>query len=375
MSSPLHSLHEQAGAEFQDYGGIAIVQTFGHPQAEYAALHKSAGLMDMPHRGLVELSGRDRLEFLNNLLTNQTYDKQAKRPLAAGSGIYAFLLNAKGRIVTDLSVLELGERTILELEKRMVQPLIQIIDRYLFSEQVKVADRSQTLCEFVLAGPEARQVLARHATHPLPDLAPLASCVLDIAGRQVVVYRDDICAAEAYGLIVESGAAEELWRCLAGTHLARGAESAVSHVPRPVGWAAFNACRIERGRPLFGIDFDETVLPAETGQLGRAVSFTKGCYLGQEIVARMHSRGQVARRIAAIRMRGEALPVAGSKVYDHEGNEVGVVTSSTISPVLSNTALVLAMLKRPFFEPGTELVLPAEGAMHPGTVVVPPFLP
>jgi folate-binding protein YgfZ len=136
----------------------------------------------------------------------------------------------------------------------------------------------------------------------------------------------------------------------------------------------FNARRIEAGRPLFGIDFDETVLPAETGLLDRAVSFAKGCYLGQEIVARMHARGQLARKIAGFRMSDDALPVAGTGVLDADKNPIGTVTSSTISPVLSNASIGLAMLKRPSFEIGSKIAIPAEGAIRQATVVHIPFL-
>ena len=138
--SPLHILHENAGAQFQPYGDVTIVSTFGEPQAEYAAIRKSAGLMDLPQRGIIELSGKDRLPFLNNLLTNQTWDKQSKFGLPAGKSIYAYLLNAKsGRIITDVNVLELGERTLLELEARLVPAIIESLEKYRFAEQVKFA--------------------------------------------------------------------------------------------------------------------------------------------------------------------------------------------------------------------------------------------
>src|SRR5206468_6008208 len=96
---------------------------------------------------------------------------------------------------------------------------------------------------------------------------------------------------------------------------------------RAAGWAAYNAARIEAGRPLFGIDFDDSVLPAETGQLARAVSFTKGCYLGQEVVARMHARGQVARQLVGIKMDDRALPIAGASIFDASQNAIGGITS------------------------------------------------
>jgi folate-binding protein YgfZ len=143
-----------------------------------------------------------------------------------------------------------------------------------------------------------------------------------------------------------------------------------------MGWAAFNATRIEAGHPLFGIDFDDSVLPGELGPqaLARAVSFTKGCYLGQEIVARMHARGQVARQLIGIRMDGDQLPLAGTKIYDAAGNEIGGITSSTLSPILSNTAICLGYVKRLHLAPGTRLTIPAEGAMAAGAVVPLPFV-
>src|SRR5438045_2025829 len=130
LPNPLHSLHQQAEAEFQPYADVEIVTTFGEPQAEYAALHKSAGMIDLPQRGILELTGKDRLPFLNNLLTNQTWNKETKSGIATGQGIYAFFLNTKGRIVTDLNVLELGDRTFLEMDARLVAPLRATFEKY-----------------------------------------------------------------------------------------------------------------------------------------------------------------------------------------------------------------------------------------------------
>src|SRR3712207_691622 len=102
LPNPLREIHAQAGAEFQPYAELEIVTTFGEPQAEYSAIRKGCGLLDAPQRGILELTGKDRLPFLNNLLTNQTWDKSAKAGLAAGAGVYAYYLNAKGRIVAEI---------------------------------------------------------------------------------------------------------------------------------------------------------------------------------------------------------------------------------------------------------------------------------
>jgi folate-binding protein YgfZ len=379
MPNVLLDLHKQAAAETQAYGDIEIVSTFGEPQAEYAAIRKSCGLMDLPFRGFLELTGKDRLPFLNNLLTNQTYDKQAKTGIAAGAGVYAFLLNAKsGRVMTDVNVLELGERTLLEMDRRMVEPVRALLDRYLFAEQVKLADRSDDLHEIALHGPGSLEVLrqAGAAGAALEELPPLRSAAVKLFDLDVVVWRDDPVGVPGYYLIIPAGGARRVWMEL----ISRFGQSAeVGRRPlRPVGWAAFNATRIEGGRPLFGIDFDDSILPHETGPLlDRAVSFTKGCYPGQEIVARMHARQQVARKIVGLRMAppdADALPIAGTKVYDASGNEIGGITSSTPSPVLSNAAIGLGIVKRPHFNVGTTVRIPAEGAMRSATVVDLPFI-
>jgi folate-binding protein YgfZ len=374
-----------------------MVSTFGQPQAEYAAVRKSVAIMDMPQRGLLELTGRDRLSFLNNLLTNATWNKQTRSGLAAHSGVYAFFLNVKGRIVTDMNVLELGDRTLLDMDARMVEPVRLALDKYLFSEQVKLASRSDQFHELFLTGPKALDILNPFLASPSPALDCLASANARLLGHDILIFRDDLCGVPGYFLLCPTDALVPIWTYFTqrvGAASAAGsgsmqpqtaAEAApttqhsalgTQHFPgaRPFGWAVFNTARIEAGRPLFGIDFDDSVLPAETGQLGRAVSLTKGCYLGQEIVARMHARGQLARQLVGLKMNVDALPIAGNKIYDEAENEIGGVTSSTLSPVLSNAAIGLGYLKKAFITPGTQVRIPAEGAMHTATVVELPFV-
>src|SRR5579862_7943930 len=120
IPNPLYDLHEKAGAEFQPYDQVQIVTTFGEPEAEYAAIRKAVAIIDMPQRGILEVSGKDRLPFLNNLLTNQTWDKAANSGLKQGDGIYAFFLGRNGRIVADVNVLERGDFAWLEMDARLV---------------------------------------------------------------------------------------------------------------------------------------------------------------------------------------------------------------------------------------------------------------
>jgi folate-binding protein YgfZ len=331
-------------------------------------------MMDLPQRGMLELAGKDRLPFLNNLLSNQTWDKQTKTGLAAGKGVYAFLLNAKsGRIITDVNVIERGDRTLLELDARLIDPVKQTLDRYLFAEQVKLTDRRDDLHEIALHGPRSSGVLKSAGVADIDALQTLDSLAATVFDVDVVLWRDDPAGVPGFHLIVPAGAARKVWMEFLSRFGPTGGPT--PRQLRPIGWAAFNATRIEGGRPVFGIDFDESILPHETGPLlNRAVSFTKGCYPGQEIVARMHARQQVAKKIAGLRVDGGALPVAGAKFFDEKDNEIGGVTSSTVAPVLSNAAVAIGILKRPFFNVGTVVRVAAEGEMRSATVVEMPFL-
>jgi folate-binding protein YgfZ len=372
LPNPLHRLHEQTEAEFQHYADLEIVSTFGQPQAEYAAIRRRCALMDLPQRGILELTGKDRLPFLNNLLTNETWNKATKMDLRAGQGVYAFLLNVKGRILTDLNVVERGDRTLLEMDARLVATTKAVLEKYLFAEQVTMTSRVAELHELALHGPGALAVLEAATAAHVGELPPMASASVTMFGAKAIAWRDDPCGVPGYHLIVPTHEVGRVWQEL----LSRFYESAdpATRPLRPAGWAAFNSTRIEAGRPLFAIDFDDSVLPVETGQLERGVSFTKGCYLGQEIVARMHARGQIARQLAGLRMESDHLPIAGEQVFDEQSNPIGVITSSTISPVLSNAAIALALLKKPFFAEGTIVQVPAEGAVRTAAIVKLPFV-
>ena len=393
--------------EWTAWGQTPIVSTFGQPQAEYAAIRKATGLMDLPQRGVLEFSGADRHAFLNNLLTNALVHPQTKQAISAGHGCYAFFLNLKGRIVADVRVLEIGgDRTLVECDRQSALMLLKAFDLYLFGEKVKMRDRSGELHELALHGAQAMALLEDAADAP-PAFEPppagfgptvdLPVAMLTIGGVAVTMWREDICGVPGLHLLVEREHLVRLWNDLTGRFVQSGDErDSGRRRLRPVGWAMFNACRIEAGVPLLGIDFavappsrpgqkaeqvPETkggTLPAETGPLfHKAVSVTGGCYLGQEVVARMHARNVVARRIAGIRMSEDALPVAGAEVEVEDeaaGVVVGVVTSSTLSPVLSGACLALAMIKRPHFETGTQVSVPAEGRRASGTVVELPFL-
>ncbi len=335
---------------------------------------RGAALCDLPQRGILELTGKDRLAFLNNLLTNETWSKATKSGLAAGKGVYAFFLNLKGRIVADMNVLETGEHTCLEMDGRYVESLRATFEKYLFGEQVKMTSRIGQLHQLALHGPGAAAVLDAAVGGHVTELPPMGSAQVHLFGIDATIWRDDPCGVPGLHLIFPAARAPHIW-----TSFVERFGQTVEHGRRPVriaGWAAFNACRIEAARPIFGIDFDDSVLPAETGPAAfdRAVSVTKGCYLGQEIVARMHARKQVARQWVGLKVDDDSLPLAGAQLFDDAANVIGGITSSTMSPILSNAAICLGYLKKPFFAEGTAVQVPAEGRLRRAIVVKTPFL-
>jgi folate-binding protein YgfZ len=324
----------------------------------------------MSQRGLLEATGRDRIDFLNRFLTNQLLGGDGKIPLVSGAGAYAFLLNNKGRIVADMNILERGDRTLLETDARNIAAVQDILQKHIFSENVEFKSLIETSHQIALHGPGSAEVL-QHLLGDASRMEILGSTTAKLDDADAVIWRDDPCGVPGYNIIVPSELAAGIWMKVLSAFPPR--EPGKRQV-RPAGWAVFNTARIEAGRPLFGIDFDDTVLPAETGQLQRAVSFTKGCYLGQEIVARMHARGQLARRIVGIKMREDALPIAGAPILDDKRNQIGGITSSTISPILSNAAVCLGLIKTAFSAVGTQIQIAAEGAFRQGAVVELPFV-
>lgn len=368
--SALLEQHRAAGAELIDYGGVEIVSTFDAPQAEYAAIRKACGLMDRCFRGVLEIGGKDRCSFLNNFLTNLTWSRETKSGMSAGAGVYAFLLNAKGRVVADMNVLETGESVLLETDARLIPVIRPALEKFVFTEKVTFTDRSREWSELGLYGPGALGVL-QEAGAVLGELPDLGSRRVELGGVAVLVFRDDPCGVPGYHLLVPRSAAGEVWTKLTEPYAVQTNKRSL----RPVGWAMFNACRVEAGRPLYGIDFTDQSLPAETGLFERAVSVTKGCYLGQEIVARMYARGQVARRVVGLRTEDGGLPTAGAELRDASGEQVvGMVTSSTISPVLGNAAVALATVRKGHFDVGTVLRVPAEGSERVARVTRLPFV-
>ena len=305
------------GANPSEHSGAvgATAPDFGDPRAEFRALLSGCGLYDLSWRAKIAVTGGDRVRWLNGMATNNVRD------LAPGHGVYAFLLNARGRIQADLYVFQRGDSLLVDTERGQQEKVLQLFDHYIIADDVEFADISDKLTALGLTGPESCQVLER-AGIAVPELAHLQFA--DVAWQQktITLLRSGEEARESWQVWTAPEHTGELWSAL----LKAGA--------RPIGTSALNLFRISRGIPQFGEDIRERDLPQETGQT-RALNFTKGCYLGQEIVERIRSRGAVHRQFTAFVVEG-LLPEPSAKILARENTEekeVGEITSSAVLPL------------------------------------------
>ena len=329
-------------AEETPTAACELVATLGDLESEYAAVRRGAGLLDSPHRATIRLTGSDRRDFLNHMVTQELKD------LDAGVVRQTFWLNRRGRIVADLLLAEMGDHLLACLDVHGVRQAVESLGEFLFTEDVEITDVTDAFHHLALHGPQAAKVIAAAADDPTTaDMPDLACKTVTIGGHEVAAIRCDQTGGPGFELVMRRVDAEAVWDALLAAGLTLG--DGRSRV-RPIGWHAFNIARIEAGTPLFNIDFGSNSLPHETALIPQRVSFTKGCYLGQEIVARTENLGRAKQRLVGLRPDRDLLPDAGAEVVDAEGKAVGAVTSSTLSPMLGAVPIAFAMIRHAAIE-------------------------
>jgi len=314
--------------------------------AQALACREGAGLFRPSDRGLVVVEGADRVRWLNGMLSNEV---AALAPGREHSGCYALLLTRIGRIVTDVHVLLREGAFWLEAERAAVAPLLATLGKFIIADDVRLSEASPAWDRLALEGPAASEIFASAAGEP-PRLAPDAADGFAIAGIPLVAGAWGVSGEDALQLFVPAGrveaVADTLRRAGAGRSLLDAGEDALEIL------------RIEAGTPRFGHELSEAVLPAEVG-IARAVSTTKGCYTGQEIVARMATRGGQSHALVGLALAGDAVPAAGSPVSAH-GARVGEVTSAALSARVG--AIALALVRRASAALGGELQVDGRSA-------------
>jgi folate-binding protein YgfZ len=350
MQLPVHDQHVQAGARLLERFGWEVPRDYGDPLAEALAARQVAGLADRSDRGKIRLTGPERVPFLHALVTNDLTALSPER------GCYTLALNHKGQIVAEFPVLPWGESLLLTVEPGERAFTLSWLQRHKLRRKVEIQDVTTELALFSLVGPQAPAVLERWLGERI-ILASEHVVRRQWRGSPLLIAGNLAVGLPGYDLLLPAEHAAAAWTSLlASDHL------------RPIGQDAWEVLRVEAGQPRYGPELNERTLPAEARLEQRAISFTKGCYPGQEIVARIRNRGQVHRFLRGIVLPDGAPPPAGTAILAGE-RPVGTVTSAAYSPSLGRP-IALAFIQREV-TPGTTVQL-ADG--RSATVVEPPFL-
>jgi len=320
------------GAAIGTYRGADTPMSFGNSAAEFQALLEGCGLYDMRWQAKLVLTGEDRVRWLNGMVTNNVRD------LAVGHGVYCFLLTAQGRIVADLVGYNRGDYLLVTSDRTQTQAITEMFDRYIIMDDVEVADISDKLSAVGVAGRQAADIF-REAGIEVSQLERGRVVDLTWRGIGISVARETHPSIDSYEIWFASEQADTVWDALT----AAGA--------KPVGSEALEWFRIARGVPRYGLDLSQRDLPQETEQK-HALNFTKGCYIGQEIVERIRARAILHRTFTGFLIEGEP-PQAGTKIKDGDKN-IGEITSAARVPFPSGERTVaLGYLRREFEAPDT----------------------
>ncbi|HTW32289.1 MAG TPA: hypothetical protein VMD76_11470 [Candidatus Sulfotelmatobacter sp.] len=331
-------------ASVGEYCGAVSAARFSDPQAELRSLRAGCGVYDLGFRAKISLTGDDRVRWLNGMVTNNIRD------LAAGRGVYSFLLNPQGHILGDLFAYNRGDSIVVDTDRRQLEKILATFDHYIIMDDVEVKNLSEQVTSLGVAGPKSREVL-RAAGIDVPEIRPLdvvdVKCDCACACTECTVVRGEDESHESYELWLDPKDVRKTWDAL----IANGAA--------PVGWEALELRRIVAGVPLYGVDIRERDLPQETEQ-ARALNFNKGCYVGQEIVERIRSRGAVHRKFSGFVGEGAERIQAGMKIRVAE-KEVGEITSAAVVEVDGGKkSFALGYIRREVGTPDREVMI--EGA-------------
>jgi folate-binding protein YgfZ len=358
MNSPLHDILVALGGQYLTTGDLAAPDHFGDSLAEYEAACHVAVILDRSALSKIEIRGRDRVKFLHNLCTNDI------KGLAAGRGCEAFFTTVQGKIMAYVRVFAGAEAIWIDTVPGGAAALLAHFDRYLIMEKVEIADRTTDFAQLMLVGPRAKEIVSAVAESSVPDPRSLKHADLSISGAACRLICNGSLQVPGFELRVPASHTSAVWQRLWQLGQPIGL--------RPAGEQAYQTLRVEAGLPVYGLDIDESNLPQEVGRNKLAISFTKGCYLGQETVARIDALGHVNRHLVGLAMSDHRDPPDLGAPIASGDKAVGNVTSAALSPIL-NCAVALGYVRRGFERPGTELIIDSLGRQLRAVVHALPF--
>jgi folate-binding protein YgfZ len=310
-------------------------------RAEYEAIRHGVAVIDLSSAGKLQLSGKNTVQFLNGLVSNDV------KSLQPGDGVLAAFPNLQGKLVALSRIYNTGAYLLIELDSINREKIFKNLSRFVPAGEFFVTDVSDQYSLISLQGPRSAELIEALTGHPISTNAEYKISERQMVQSHVFITAHHRCGESGFDLFIPADASPRVWE----TILSRGREFGA----RPVGRAAFEIARIEAGIPREGVDAGEDYIILES-ELNDAVSYTKGCYLGQEVIARIHWRGQPAKRLRGLLVDAEEMPQPGTLLYTGDGKKAGEITSSTRSVALDRF-IALAYVHRYYLNPGTEFVL------------------
>ena len=352
-SLALNEVHSLYGAEFREDDGWRVPSHYGDPDSEYRAVRdEGAGLIDLSSRGRIRVNGSEALMFLNGLVTNDM------KTLGENQWMPAVFPNVQGRLLAAVRIARTTDGFLIDTESATHDLVLKTVERFTLAGDFKVADLTDSTTMLTVQGKSAKEIVDK----PLGQVPADRTGTLEIEWREqpLTLFRGTHTAEDGFDLIVPTENATALWDTL------------VEAGARPTGYDAFEKLRIEAGIARYGRDMDETNVVTETN-LDDAISYTKGCYLGQEIIVRIKHRGHVAKKLTGLVFEKETAIEPGAAVQSEAGAEIGRITSSTFSPNLGRT-VALAYLKYEFLSVGTRVNANSAEGQVSATVTELPFI-
>jgi aminomethyltransferase len=324
------------------------------PSEYSAARDGGAGLLDLSSRGRILVSGSEAIMFLNGLITNDM------KTLVVNSWMPAIFPNVQGRLLAAVRIIHRDDGFLIDTESATHDKVVSLLDRFTMAGDFRLMDLTGQTASYSVQGKKAAEVVRGMLGEAAANLEPLRAVTAGLAGHKVNVNRATHTAEDGFDLIVDANDAQQVRDSL----IAGGAKAINEEVAETL--------RIEAGIPRYGIDMDETTVVTETN-LDDAVSFTKGCYVGQEIIVRIKHRGHVAKKMTGITLEEKSELENGAQIFSAEDKEIGRITSSTFSPRLDRT-IGFAYVKYDFLTPGTDVTIQSNSGKLAGKVTGLPFV-
>jgi aminomethyltransferase len=356
--SRLHDFHAKLGATFEEVTGWDMPAHYGKWVEEYQAVREAVGLSDLSHRGKIRVTGDDRVKWLQGLISNDIL------PLQPGQGRYSSFLTHKGKMLSYFRVYTLPDSLWVEDVGEVGDATFQALRKFLlYGIKAKMENCAESWGLLLVSGPKACATVSAAFGVEMSDLTPVSAITAKIGGHTSLVLRTEETGEDDLEILLPVDTLSTAWERLM--------EAGRTYGIKAIGGHAREALRIEAGLPKAGPDLNEEIVPPEANLEGKAFSLNKGCYPGQEVVARMDTYGNVRRHLVGLVVNGSIVPPKGTKLYSGD-REVGWVSSATDSPHL-RTPIALAFPLRDFSASGTILTIEVGGTRHNATVQALPF--